>query len=165
MITKHQLQELLSYDPDTGVFTQIKARQKVRVGDVAGGVKNHGYVVIKINGKFYQAHRLAWLYVYGEFPIDALDHINRIRNDNRICNLRLATNADNVQNKSVFRNNTSGSTGVTWDKRSKKWKAYISVRREKTILGYFTNICDAVAARKAADPKFHPFKPSDTHHG
>lgn len=93
MLTQARLKELFHYDKETGAFTHIKARRGVRVGKILGCLANNGYLVIRADGKLYLAHRLAWMYVHGAFPPDQLDHINRMRTDNRLCNLRLATNA------------------------------------------------------------------------
>lgn len=158
LLSQETLKSLLHYDPDTGMFTQLKARQGVRVGSIAGKVRNDGYVQIRINGKIYLAHRLAWLYVHGTFPPDMIDHMNRVTSDNRIGNLRLATDAENKQNRSMQINNTSGHVGVHWDKRYQKWQAYIKVNSKQIKIGYFTDINDAISARKAAELKYHTFQ-------
>ena len=125
MITQKELKELLHYDPGTGVFVWkniITANQK-KNGDVAGGYDDKGYIKIRINYKHYLAHRLAWLYVYGEWPSKHLDHINRNPSDNRISNLREATHLENNKNASKRKDNTSGYKGVNWHARNKKWIA------------------------------------------
>jgi HNH endonuclease len=94
IITRTRLKEFLHYDPETGVFTWlVKPCRNILAGSIAGNVMNEGYVMVKIDRKNYKAHRLAWLYVHGTFPPDQLDHINRGRADNRLCNLRLSTQA------------------------------------------------------------------------
>ena len=103
------------------------------------------------------AHRLAWLYVHGEWPAEEIDHLNRVRSDNRISNLRLATQAENKQNTSLRRDSTSGHKGVSWHKRDKKWVAEIKLHGKKHYLGYFNNINDAIAARKSEESRLHPF--------
>ena len=125
-LTQARLKELLHYDPENGVFTHIKARRGLRSGSLAGGIdKAEGYLQIMVDGKRYQAHRLAWLYVHGDFPPNDIDHISRVRDDNRICNLRLATRSENMQNLSLRSTNTSGHTGVVWCKNTEKWRALI----------------------------------------
>lgn len=152
-----RLKELLHYDPDTGVFTNIKARKGIRVGDVSGTTDRHGYKVIYIDRRQYKAHRLAWLYVNGEFPPEQIDHINRDREDNRICNLRCATRTENNQNLSVSSRNTSGHIGVSWCARLQKWHARIMANRKYIHIGYFNEIVDAIAARESAKRQYHTF--------
>src|SRR6185369_10895033 len=99
---------------------------------------NHqGYWRIFIYGKAYLGHRLVWLYVYGEWPRGDIDHVNRTRSDNRLCNLRVATRSQNLGNMGRRPVNTSGYKGVTWHKRAEKWLAQISVNRKNIYLGLF----------------------------
>jgi hypothetical protein len=97
LLTQQILKERLSYDPQTGKFLWIKPTvSNIKAGATAGGVnKGHGYHVIRLYGKLYLAHRLAWFYMTGEWPIE-LDHINRIKHDNRWDNLRKATRSQNA---------------------------------------------------------------------
>jgi hypothetical protein len=118
---------------------------------VAGSVNGEGYLLIKLQRRSYKAHRLAWLYVCGVWPEDQLDHINRNRSDNRISNLREVTNKQNLQNAGKYSHNTSGHSGVSWHKQRSKWVAQIKHNHKVIHLGYFTNIEDAIAARKAAE--------------
>jgi len=131
-----QLKELLHYCPETGIFTWLVSRGRTaKASSVAGCLdKSTGYKVIRSLGKKYKAHRLAWLYVYGGFPPDGVDHINRVKTDNRICNLRLATQAENGQNLSIYNNNTCGHTGVSWNKPRQKWQAYIKINQKQIYL-------------------------------
>jgi len=158
LIPQEELKRLLRYDPETGIFTRlVSPARNVKVGDVAGGIC-HGYIRIKINSRGYAAHRLAWLYVYGECPAGEIDHINHDRSDNRIVNLRCVSLQDNQKNQRMAKKNTSGFNGVCWHKVTRKWMAQISVNDEKIYLGVFNSIDDAIMARKAADIKydFHP---------
>lgn len=159
LLSQEKLKSLLHYDPETGVFTWlVRASSSAKVGSVAGCLETYGYVVIRIDRKNYKAHRLAWLYLHGNLPPKQLDHINRDRSDNRICNLRLATSAENNQNRSLSTKNTSGHIGVCWFKRTKKWKANIKLNNKEIHLGYFTDLSEAIEARKAAEVKFHTFQ-------
>jgi len=105
-----RVRECLNYDPDTGVFTWIKIEAKNRrpLGSVAGSLDSYGHLSIKIDGRRYLAHRLAWLYMTGEWPEDMIDHRNRIKTDNRWENLRLCDNGQNKMNCGVQRNNKLG---------------------------------------------------------
>jgi len=155
-ITQSQLKEQLHYNPDTGIFTNRVYRSgRALKGAIAGHICNtHGYVIIKINEKRYQAHRLAWLYMYGNFPKDDIDHINHNRADNQIVNIRAVSRQENLRNKSKSKNNTSGVIGVSWSKNAKKWYAKIAVFYKQIHLGYFTDKSDAVNARKEAEKQY-----------
>ena len=154
MITQKELKELLHYTPETGVFTRIKATQSIRVGDVAGTIMQIGYVMLRVKGNKYLAHRLAWLYMYGYFPSNQIDHRNHIRDDNRIVNLREVTCAENHRNRSKSKFNLSGVTGVRWRKQNSKWLASVKVNGKQKHLGYFDDKFEAICARKSANNKY-----------
>ena len=144
ILTQERLKELLNYDPATGIFTwRVAARNSIRIGQQAGTPHPRGYMIIGIDDSRFKAHRLAWLYVHGEMPPAELDHINRIPNDNRIANLRLADRYTNTQNTGMQKNNTSGYRGVSWHKSQRKWRARISIRGKMNELGYFHSKDDA----------------------
>jgi len=156
MITQEKLKEILSYDPASGNFVRLVApHNSVKVGDVAGTLHPEGYILIKVDGKRYRAHRLAWLYVHGVFPPDQIDHINGVRADNRLSNLRPATNAENQRNRGATANNKSGHKGVRWHPRDRKWLAQIALHGVQTHLGLFDDINDAIAAYAAGVAKYH----------
>lgn len=158
-LTQERLKTLLHYDPDTGVFTYACARPKVRVGAEAGHTHaGHGYRQIKIDGKLYLAHRLAWLYVYGEWPTELLDHVNRNRVDNRLCNLRSSDKYLNRQNTGTPVNSTSGAKGVTWNRTLEKWHARISLKGRRYHVGWFYDKESAIAARQRAETELHAHK-------
>lgn len=155
-ITQERLKELLHYDPDTGIFTWIKkSSPKTLIGSTAGSLSREGYWRIMIDGKSYKTHRLAWLYVYGEFPNNILDHINRDKADNRISNLRIVTFSENNQNSKIYKNNTSGITGVYWHRTRQKWSACVRISRRLKHLGYFNTMEEAITARLEAESKFY----------
>lgn len=155
MITQKYLQSILEYNPDTGIFTwKIDVDNNVKYGNTAGNVNNKGYMRIAINKKSYLAHRLAWLYVYGEFPLEQIDHTNHDRTDNRIDNLRCVSNQENAMNASKRKDNKSGTVGVSWYNRYNKWVVQIKANNKRIHLGYFTDINDAIAARKQAEIKY-----------
>ena len=161
ILTQARLKELLAYNPTTGLFTNTQQRgRRGALGAVTGSVNGSGYVQIKLTGKCYQAHRLAWLYEYGVFPVADIDHIDQDKTNNRIANLRTATRSENKQNVGLQRNNTSGYKGVVWAKHVSKWRAEIKINRKLRHLGYFTDVVDATAAYAAAAIMFHPNRPS-----
>jgi hypothetical protein len=100
--------------------------------------------------KAYILHRLIWFLYYGKWPSGQIDHINRNRRDNRICNLRDVSNRENSKNRSLQKNNTSGFTGVVWKENVKKWSAAIRVQGRQKHLGSFDKIEDAILAREIA---------------
>lgn len=157
-LTVARLREVLHYDPDTGAFTwKLKTALGIQVGSEAGTLNNRGYRIVRLNGKGYSAHRLAWLYVNGVWPENQIDHINRTRNDNRIANLREASCAENLQNTVARSTNTSGHKGIHWLKQRQRWVAHITHQYSQIYLGLFADINDAVAARKKAEEQLHPF--------
>ena len=157
--TVERVKELLDYDPETGVFTwRVKRGGAVNAGDIAGTKDGRGYWQIGIDRTLYLAHRLAWLYTYGEWPKNALDHINRIRTDNRIANLRPATHALNNQNATKRRDNKSGVTGVWRNEKLSKWQAYIRINGRHIHLGLFDDFDAAVQMRRDAERQHHPFR-------
>ena len=160
-LTAARLRELLSYDPDTGIFHWQVSRGSVKRGAQAGRKNDEGYIEISLDSRYYKAHRLAWLYVHGEWPTDQLDHINGARPDNRIANPREATNAENGQNQAMYSHNTSGRRGVSWCRVVGKWKARIKANGRRIHLGYFEDIDDAARARAKAKASLHEFQPFD----
>lgn len=158
-ITQEELKKLLHYDPDTGVFTWIKSGKRRRSCLTAGCKfmnKNSKkmYISIWACGKLYLSHRLAWLYMTGEFPSHQIDHINGDGLDNRIINLRNVTGFDNQRNMKIKSTNKSGICGVIWHKSAKKWMSSITVSNKHIHLGLYSNIFDAACARKNADIKY-----------
>lgn len=116
--------------------------------------KTKGYVIVVIDGKSYREHRLIWFYFHKKWPEKELDHINRIRHDNRIENLREATAQENKFNKGMQKNNKSGKIGVCFKKEKKKWRAQIKINKKCLHLGYYKNFDEAVEARQAAEKKY-----------
>ena len=161
MLTQARLKELLNYDSLSGVFTWARPQGCMAIGSMAGTKDRNGYIQIMIDKKRYLAHRLAWLYVCGEFPDKEIDHINRNPSDNCICNLRTATRLENQQNHSVRKDNKSGIVGVSWHKASGKWRAQIRFFGRKIDLGIFPTAEEACAARAEAKAKYHTFHPKD----
>jgi HNH endonuclease/AP2 domain len=143
MITQDRLKYWLYYNEIAGEFNWlVSPRNGIKDYDVAGTFQN-GYIRIRVDGKKYLAHRLAFLYMTGEWPKDQVDHINGIRDDNRWCNLRNCTNSENKMNTRLQANNKSGYKGVHWDNIQKKWRASCRVNTKLVNIGRFDNIEDA----------------------
>lgn len=155
MITHKRLLELVHYDPETGEFTwKIRRRGRAVVGGRAGS-RLQGYWALRLDGVSYKAHRVAWFYVYKRWPKQDLDHVNRIRGDDRIANLREATRRQNIVNADLSVTNSSGYRGVNWHKASGKWVAQISDFGKKRHLGLFDTPEAAYAAYVVAAKKVH----------
>ncbi len=155
-LTQEVLKSLLTYDPETGnFFWSVKSGRKIRTGRLAGNRNCNGYLVVGVKGKKYMCHRLAWLYVYGKWPTHLIDHINRVRTDNRISNLREVLPVQNSQNRNPDPKNKSGLRGVCWGKKEKKWRSQIKHAGEKIHLGVFDDKFEAYAAYLEAARKYH----------
>jgi hypothetical protein len=146
-ITQEKLKEILDYNPDTGIFTwKVSKAKRIKVGSVAGCKNNLGYILIRIDGKIYLAHRLAWLYTNGDFPLNCIDHINQIKDDNRICNLRDVTVSENMQNQSQV---------LGYTKNGSKYKATITLNNILYQLGSYETKEQARQAYLNAKIKLH----------
>lgn len=145
----------LAYNPETGaLIRKIKLGRNTRLG-VCGCVDAHGYVQVTVLGKQCKAHRLIWLMVHGELPKHQIDHIDGVRHNNRLDNLRLATNGENMRNRGRTRANTSGFKGVTFHKAAGKWMAQIMTNYKRVCLGLFPTPEAAHAAYLGAVEKYH----------
>jgi len=154
MITQERLKEALYYDPEIGIFTWlISGVGSAKAGVTAGYRNDSGYILLEIDCKAYRVHRLAWFYTHGEWPIQ-IDHINHIKNDNRLINLRSVTHRENGINQSIHSSNTSGITGVCWCKSKNKWIARIHVHGKQCNLGAYKDKFEAICARKSAEFKY-----------
>lgn len=154
-LTQKRLKEVLYYDPDAGIFRWLVTYQRVKTGDIAGSVsKTTGYRCIYINGKSYIASRLAYLYMEGYFPEYEIDHKDGNKNNDVWSNLRHVSHLCNMRNQKIRRTNTSGVTGVYWEKRHNKWYASICMFGKRKYLGSYINFIDAVKARWKAEKKY-----------
>lgn len=156
-LTAQRLRTLLNYDPETGVFTWIAKsapRANTLVGSVAGTVIDGGYIRVTVDRRFYRAHRLAWLYMTGEWPLADIDHINGQPSDNRWANLRDVPRSVNLQNRRVAmgHNTTSGILGVS--KKRDKWRARIKFDGRDHVSTH-DSIEDAQAAYLASKRAHH----------
>ena len=156
MLNAEQLRDLLSYDPNTGEFLWKRTLSpNALAGSVAGSMRPRGYRQIRISGRYYFAHRLAWLYMRGRWPSHEIDHINMDCRDNRFVNLREATRSENARNAGIRSTNTSGFKGVTWDKSRGKWLAHIKLNGREIHLGRHKTPEEAHAAYCKGAEKHH----------
>ncbi len=157
MLTQRRLKEILHYNPNTGHFTYLKAQSnRVKAGSNAGSKtkptgSNITYLRIGVDGKSYRSHRLAWLYVNGDFPSGPIDHIDGNGENNRISNLRASNKMQNARNCHIYSHNKSGYNGVFWSGQSKRWVARIKINGNTKQLGSFDSPEEAANRRKEAD--------------
>lgn len=152
ILTQHRLKELLHYNPETGIFT----RKTINKGHITGSVNNNGsgkkYIVIRVDNKLHYAHRLAWMYMTGEFPEIEIDHIDGNGCNNIFYNIRVAGKQENNKNSRLQKNNTSGCTGVVIVKN--RWIAQVMVNGKNKYLGSYIERWDAISARMSANNKY-----------
>ncbi len=171
IISQSQLKSLIAYNKNTGVFIWLpRDRSHFRTDStfnswrsrfawsVAGSISQKGYRTINIEGYHYKAHRLAWMYIYGEWPEQQIDHVNHIRDDNRISNLRAATNRENSINRSISSSSSSGFYGINFEKDSQKWRVRINHGGKRVHIGRFSSKDEAIKARGDAEIRYgyHP---------
>ncbi|MDD1626201.1 MAG: HNH endonuclease [Methylococcaceae bacterium] len=160
-IVHAELKEFLYYDgaDNIGVFTWLKRNgrgNRNRVGGIAGSLdKVTGYITIRIMGKNYQAHRLAWFYIHGIWPKSGIDHRDTIKHHNWLSNLREATQQQNTFNAGIQKNNNSGYKGVSWNAKRQKWIAQVGYNKKSKYLGGFDTAEEAAAQYLIAAKKLH----------
>jgi len=151
-LTQKRLKELLHYNHYTGIFINKTSRSyAVKIGSTAGSLDSDGYLSIMVDNIPYLTHRLAWLYVYGYFPENDIDHKNRKPGDNRIKNLREVSRSCNSRNTGNSKANTSGVKGVSWHKSTNKWRVQITVLCKQKHISTYKDFGEAVCARLAAE--------------
>lgn len=155
MLTAEKLKEVLSYDPMTGEFIWLVKSNSRAIGSIAGSFDSKGYCQIKIGQRVYKAHRLVWLYVHGVWPSKGLDHFDGVKNNNRLSNLREATQVQNLHNVGLTSANTTGFKGVSFHKRSGKFIAAARIHGKKTHLGLHATAELASEAYQAAAKEHH----------
>jgi len=155
--TQERVKAALSYNSETGLFRWIEPRRGRVFMSVAGHIDSStGYRRVVLDDRSYYAAKLAWLYSFGEYPECVVDHINRVKDDDRLINLRLATQSQNMANSVMFTHNTSGTKGVYfYESRAVKgwapWWAYINKEGKRISLGYFNSKKVAAMARQEAE--------------
>jgi hypothetical protein len=154
-ITQDYLKSVFEYDEINGCLIWKISKGTNKKGSIAGNInKVNKYRVIGLNKNIYYAHRLIYIYFYGNNPDGLIDHINMNRNDNRICNLRIVSAAENRQNTNNPANNTSGKKGVIYHKENKLYHSRITFKNKRISLGYFKYLQDAIDARNNAEKKY-----------
>jgi len=157
-ITYARAAEVLEYTPETGRFRwRIDKGTRARKGVSAGSINGHGYYTIQIDGVKYAAHRLAWLLTTGEWPTGEIDHINGLRYDNRVSNLRDVTRGQNLQNMYTQTSNSAGVRGVSRCPVSGMYRARVTVGGRTVHCGWYKSLESAIAARREAKLKLHTF--------
>tara|TARA_R110000868_G_scaffold23771_1_gene95082 strand:+ start:155 stop:727 length:573 start_codon:yes stop_codon:yes gene_type:complete len=166
-LSQDLLTEFFHFHPESGaLYNKERARRHFETtrafktwntrwaGKVSGSNTQAGYREVTILSNKYLIHRIVWLLHFGGTIPDTIDHINGVRDDNRLINLRLATDAEQKQNMALYSSSTSGEMGVNWYKSYEKWHARIKIKGKYKHLGYFLIKADAVNARKAAEKKY-----------
>jgi hypothetical protein len=164
VLSAAMLRAVLDYNPHTGVMSWKQTLGSRAIAGLVAGTPHHTrYLHLWLGGFQYLVHRLAWLWMTGEWPIAQIDHINRDRSDNRWLNLRAATHGQNRQNSRIPKNNTSGRTGVSFVKATGRWHAYLyGGKRRRINLGFYNSYNDAVRRRNEAIARhFGEFAPQE----
>jgi len=148
----------LSYDAESGFIRWKGDECPSRAGRMAGTIERNLYIRVMLSGKTYMAHRLAWYITYGKWPDSQIDHINGIRGDNRISNLREVNNSENQQNRrSPSENRSSGLLGASYHKNDRRWQAQIKIDGKNRRIGGFDTAEQAHEAYIEAKRSLHPF--------
>lgn len=156
-LTAEIARDLLTYDPETGVFMRRRSPRPWTLNKPLGCLNPKGYSRFYVHDGPYVAHRVAWLYVYGRWPKEQVDHINHVRHDNRIANLRECTNAENRQNIIPQGYGSSGYLGVHANRAHGLWDARITLHGKTTELGTFSDKEEAYKVYMQAKMQMHSF--------
>jgi len=158
-LTQASIKDFMNYDALTGLCTYAKdyrafhKKNSRKAGDIIGRIDYYGYVIASFYGKQYRLHRLIMLWLNGSLP-DEVDHINGVRSDNRLCNIRNVNSIDNARNHELAVNNKSGITGVHFCSKVGKWRAGIRYNGKDIFLGQYYIIEEAANARRAAEVEY-----------
>lgn len=154
-VTQEQLRELFTLDPDEGVLRYRVKHLRYKAGLVAGSVGHKGWRSIMVNQRRYQAHHLVWMYVHGRWPTHELDHVNGIRDDNRLSNLREADAFQQVMNSARPPTNKSGARNVYFIRKSGKFRVSVRYRGKHVHIGHFSTLQEASVAATDARNRLH----------
>lgn len=174
-VTSEILNDLLRYESETGLlfwkrrgigYFQSKNPQhghavwnaKYANQPAFTSIGSDGYYRGGVFKRKLLAHRVIWTMVHGDWPKDQIDHINGVRSDNRLINLRSVSRLENMKNQKLPSDNKSGCPGVTWFAQTRRWQVQITVEGRVHNLGYFKDLSDAIEKRKLAERQFgfHP---------
>ena len=157
-LTLARLREILDYEPDTGhLIWRVRTSNRITVGRIAGSAHCAGYIQVCIDGQMFLGHRVAWFHIQGTWPAFEIDHLNGVRTDNRLVNLRDVPAAVNMQNlRRASTRSRSGILGVSWSHHSQKWTAQISLNNQQRNLGMFDSIEEAQAVYLSEKRRLHP---------
>jgi hypothetical protein len=153
-ITQERVKQLFDYHPSGNLIRKVRMAVRAPAGSMPTCIESTGYLVTMVEGKTFKVHRLIFLWHHGYMP-EQVDHINGVRSDSRIENLRAATFGQNQQNKRLQKNNTSGFKGVYWREENKKWYVTIASNKKQIYLGRYGSLLDAVAASISGREKLH----------
>ncbi len=154
-LTQTELKLAVEYSPNTGDFTTLMNSKRLKRGSKVGHHDKDGYIQVSVKGKRYRAHRLAVLYMKGYWPENEVDHLNRIRDDNRWMNLEEKGHQCNIRNAKVKSTSKTGISGVSWCVKLDKWRSHIVIDNRQKHLGYFKDFVKAVVARWQAEKKYN----------
>lgn len=154
-LTVERLKAVVHYDPSTGLFTRLITAGPAKAGSVAGCKNAAGYIIFRVDGKLYYAHRLAWFYMTGEWPDPECDHEDKDRSNNRWGNLRPATHGQNQHNRAANKSNETGINGAHWSRVAGRWSSRIMVGRNQVYLGLFDTPEEAGRAYACAAAELH----------
>jgi hypothetical protein len=154
MLTQELLHALFEYQPDGRLLRKVTTNPRAVVGEYSGSINKAGYLRTRVAGTLYTNHRLIWFMHHGTWP-KVVDHINRIKTDNRIENLRACSQSQNMHNSTTRSNNTTGVKGVSWRPTKNKFRARITVDRKEICVGHFATLEEARIAVETARTMYH----------
>lgn len=154
-LTHKRLKELVDYDPESGYFSWKFGRPGASMGVRCGTVKKAGYTILTLDRTLFRAHRVAWFFVHGEWPKDEIDHINRMRSDNRLANLRIADRSKNGFNKPVRSDSKIGVKNVSYDQETGVYYVRLVIDKKPFNFGGFATIGEAAACAATERLKHH----------
>lgn len=156
MLTYQKAISVLDYDSATGVLIwKSSPNTKIVPGRAAGSKGTNGYIRIKLSGKTYLGHRVAWLIYYGAWPVGQIDHIDGCRQNNAIANLRDSTPSQNQHNQALRKTNKSGVKGVSWNPDSEKWHVQVTLNGKVHNGGHFESLAEAATVAAALRNRLH----------